>query len=258
VGRRHISGTSLRRSLLCLAIAISLGGCASKPPAPPPHRWGVVSNVDDVPMQGLATVPRVVAVDRSLALANLENDRERDEQRRADMAAGAAAGAAQGAMLSLVALGPLCLFLPPLCLGVAAAGGASGASQMEAAAVSAEQASRLSAVFRAHATSAALRDVTAKRMPAADPQADELRVHVLGAVMIPQKSGVTFRLVAQAQAFPHGKPPWRPSVHFVPFPTRPVEEWLAADSQHLKTDLDAALSVLGAHIAPAYLPYRRR
>jgi hypothetical protein len=137
-------------------------------------------------------------------------------------------------------------------------GAAGGASQTPLVRVSAEDASRLAAVFRAHATSAALRESTAKRIPDATDQADELRVQVHGAVMIPRRNGVTFRLVAQAQGAPRGKPQWKPSVHFVPFATRPVEEWLAADSHQLKTDVQAALSVLGASIAPAYMPYHQR
>lgn len=242
--------------LLPAAMAAILAGCASAPA--PPYRWPVVENVDHLPLQGLSTVPRVVAEDRPLVLANMANEAERDAKRRADTALGVAGGAAQGGLASLAAFGVYCIPLPVLCAGIAAVGGATAGVQAHAAAVSAEQAEHLAAVFRAQATSGALQPLASRRAAGRDAQADELRLHVAGAVMIPTPKGVTFRLVAQAQAFPAGKAPWKPSVHFVTFPVRPVQDWLASDALQLKTDLQAGLAALGDSIASAYLPYEAR
>lgn len=252
--RRH-AGSTAGACLLAAAMALGLAGCASGPPAP--HPWIAIANVDHLPLQGMSGVPRVVAEDRPLVLANMANEAERDAKRRADTALGIAAGAAQGGVAALAALGVYCVPLPALCAGIAAVGAATVGAQVHAVAVSAEQADRLAAVFRAQATASALQ-LASQLAAESGAQAGELRLHVAGVVMIPTPKGVTFRLAAQAQAFPLGQPEWQPTVHFVTFPTRRVEDWLAADARQLRTDLQAGLSALGQSIASAYLPYEKR
>jgi len=209
-------------------------------------------------MQGLPAAPQIVADQARIDLANFENEAERDARRRAGTASGAVGGALHAGMTAMGHIGPICLVLPPLCLGVAALGGAAGGSQATVTTVSAEDASRLRQMFREHATSSALQQQTVHGMPAADPGSAKLVVRLVGVLLVPRTDGVSFRLVAQAQGFPDSDRQWQPTMHFVPFPTRPIADWLKSDGAQLKSDLESALASLSQSIAPAYRPYRPR
>jgi hypothetical protein len=240
-----------------MVLCAMLGACASKPPAQ--HRWIVGARTNHIPLQGLPAAFHVVVDERSLRLANFTNEAERDEARRSAMAAGAAGGAAYAGVATLAEVAPLCIVLPPLCVGVVAAGGAIGASASAVTSVAPAEAAQLGALFERHATSAALGKLAAARI--SNSHAGEyprVVVRLVAAVLVPTREGVSFRLVAEAQGFPDEKRMWQPSVHFVPFPSRPIKDWLGADGYVLQRDLGTALRVLAASIVPAYQPYDQR
>jgi hypothetical protein len=237
-------------------LALALSACAS---TPPPYQWEVYSNSDHIPMQGLPAVPRVIAHDRPLQLVNFANEAERDKARHAAIAAGAIAGSANVALGSLAALGPLCALLPPLCVGVVVAGGAGGAAASSVAEVPAQEAGQLGAIFEKHATNGALAQLASRQMPkVGERDYPQLEVRVIAVVLVPTHDGVSFRLAAEAQGFPDPDRAWRPSAHFVPFPSHTVADWLASDGRLLEKNLQAALGALSAHIVSVYLPYEER
>lgn len=245
------------KGVWAVLLGAALCACASKPPAP--HRWVHGASINHIPMQGLPAAPQVVADERPLQLANFANDAERDEQRRAAIAAGAAGGAAYAGITAMAEIAPLCVVLPPLCIGLVAAGGAIGASASTVSTVSPAEAAQLAAVFEKHATSAALGKLAADRVGYSNAAGHpRLVLRITAAMLVPTRDGVSFRLVAEAQGFPDAKQAWKPSVHFVPFPSRPSQDWLAADAELLQRDLETALRVLATGIVPAYLPYEQR
>lgn len=243
----------MTKSSCIVVVAFALSACASKPP--PAYQWGVAAKINHIPMQGLPAAPQIVADERPLQLANFGSE-ERDEQRRAGIAAGAAGGAAYAGVSALAEIAPLCVVLPPLCVGLIAVGGAVGGAASAVTVVSPQEAAQLGAIIEKHATSRALAQRAASDLHNASNRGfPRLVIRTSTVVLVPTRDGVSFRLVAEAQGFPDAGQAWTPSVHLVPFPSRPAAGWLAADGRLLEQDVETALRVLRASILRTYLPY---
>ena len=245
------------RSILCSLALLALSGCACK--VPPAHHWNVAANVEHIPMQGLAGIPRMVADYDPIVLVNFADEAVRDGRREADMASGALQGAAHMGV-GMIRLAPVCVLFPPLCVGLIGVGAAVGASGSTVTDLPQEDANHLAAIVVSQATNEKL-ETLASATPGLSGGTSDAPVVVLrvaGVLLVPTKEGVTFRVVATAKGIHAVGQEWRPSVHMTQLPSRPVGEWLDSDGLILRKDLDAALQVLADDIVPVYLPYEER
>jgi hypothetical protein len=253
---QHSGGASMSQLIRTSLLSLVLTACAS---TPPPYQWVVYHNANHIPMQGLPAIPRLITPDRPTELVNFANEAERDEARQAAITAGAVGGAASMAVYSVIEFSEFCGVLPVACIGLVGIGAATGAGTFNVSKVPAEDAARLSAIFEDHATSVALSELLSQGLGNAGARDyPRLVVRLAAVVLVPTHDGVSFRLVAEAQGFPEPNQAWKPSVHVVPFPSRPVAEWLASDGRLLKNDIANALSALNKHVVSVYLPYEER
>jgi hypothetical protein len=237
---------------------LAFTGCASKPPAA--HKWHVAAKIDHIPMQGLPAQARTEAHGQPTVLANFSDEPEREAKRQSAIGGGALYGATYGGIGAMAQMAPLCIVLPPLCIGVMAVGGAMGASQSAVSSVPQQDADRLAAIVVSHVTNDKLKTLSSHRGSGPEESRDYplLVLRVSGVMLLPTRDGVTFRVAATAQGSPAAGQEWEPSVHFTQLPSRPVAQWLESDGLILKTDLDMALRVLADSIVPMYVPYEER
>lgn len=248
-------------SLATVAVAV-LSACASKPPP----RWFVQANTQHLPMQGLPAAPHVVVDARPILIVNF-SDAERKAVRDASTRAAIGSGVLEGASFGLhgvAGLWPMCVLVPPLCVGLvvggAGVGAVAGGVSYTVVAVPDEDAARFAELFRQRAQSSALGDALSKRLRITAVQSEfpRLDIRIAAAVLLPTTDGVSFRLVAETRGYPAVDREWAPSIHFVQFPTRTLDSWRAGDGQLLQTDIHVAVRALAVSIAAAYLPYEHR
>jgi hypothetical protein len=232
-----------------IAVIVTLLGCAQAPN----HQWHARANIDHIPMQGLPAPPRVISGDQPIKLVNFGNESEINDMQGAASAAGAAQGATYGAVAA-AQLGPACVVMPPLCVGLIVVGAAIGTAGSARSTVSREDAARLGTIFSKHATSASLQKLVSNAFPKANGQREFpwLEVNVIGVLLVPARNGVSFRLVAQARASPAPNDQWKQTLHVVAFPSHPTEHWLASEGKFLLNELNKAFEALSTSIVPTY------
>jgi hypothetical protein len=250
--------------VLSAMTVLLLSACATSPAPTATHRWIIGYKTNHIPMQGLVARPRTTADERPALLVNFADEAKRDADRQSEIARGAAFGAGATALEALSQFGapsvPLCALVPPLCVGVVAAGGALGAALNAPTSVAQQDAERLAEIVKTVATNESVERWSAMRIRRVDKSRDHpsLSLRVAAVLLVPAKTGVTFRVVVEAQAFPNPDQVWEPSIHYTQLPIRPVADWLQAGGAILKSDLGLALQGLAYHAAVVYLPFEER
>lgn len=191
-----------------VAAVVAVAGCAT---AQPPHRWGTLSKTNHIPMQGLAAKPRIVLQDGPVSLVNFSDEHERQSKRQIGMEAGAIRGATEATIVMMAKIAPVCLVFPPICIGMAGVGAAIGSNQATVSTIPQQQADRLAPLFSTDGTNVTFSKYVDTRLGGNPGQYPYLVIRPISVILIPAKYGVTFRVVAEAQAFSSSEEKWEPS-----------------------------------------------